>query len=101
MLGSGEGAASCADRLKTSRLALLDSKLALSSAKLERLDLLLLASDARLSLLLRFKDSAIAEETPVACEWPSLSSVTAATPVCNQQRLTAERSSTAELLCAF
>lgn len=82
MLGSGEGAASCADRLNTSKLALLDSKLALSSAKLERLDLLLLASDARLSLLLRFKDSAIAEETPVAWEWPSLSSVTAAFLAC-------------------
>ena len=66
MLGSGEGAASWVDRLKTSRLALFDSKLALSKAKLDRLDLLLPASDARLSLLLRFKDPPVGEEMPVA-----------------------------------
>ena len=77
MLGSGEGAASWAERLKTSKLARFDSKLALSKAKLDRLDLLLLASDTRLSLLLRFKDAAVGEEMPVAREWPSLPSVTA------------------------
>lgn len=75
---SGMGAAICPDRLNISRLARFDSKLALSSAKLDRRDLLLLASEARLSLLLlRFKDPAIGEEVPVAWEWLSLFSVTA------------------------
>ncbi len=75
MVGSGEGAANCADRLKTSKLARFDSKLALSRAKLDRRDLLLLTSDALLSLLLRFNDPAIGEDMPVTgAEWPSLDS---------------------------
>lgn len=64
MLGSGVGAANCADFLNTSKLALFDSKLARSRAKLDRRDRLLL-SDARLSLLLRFKEDANGEEPPV------------------------------------
>lgn len=85
MLGPGEGAAIWAERLKTSKLALFDSKLALSKAKLDRLDLLLLASDARLSLLLRFKDAAVGEEMPVTLECPSLSSVAAINVMCESR----------------
>jgi len=77
MLASGTGAATCMDLRNTSRLALLDSKLALSNAKLERRDLPLLVSDALLSLLLRFNELWSGEEAPVMWESPSLPSAPA------------------------
>lgn len=75
MPGSGLGAANCADRLKISRLARLDSKLARSRAKLDRLDRPLL--EALLSLLLRSTEAARGEDAPVAGESRLLTSVTA------------------------